>query len=1324
MAKYSSIVTLIFLLAFKQTTAQQANYWYFGDRAGLNFNNTPPTALTNSQMSTTEGCATVSDSTGNLLFYTDGKTVWNKNHTPMPNGTGLMGHESTTHSAIVIPKPGSNTIYYVFTADADENNYVGGYRFSEIDMSLNGGLGDITAVKNVLLFAPCTEKLTAASHANGIDIWVITKELGNHVFRSYKVTCNGIDMNPVISTVDPLSGSVAGYRGGCIKVSPDGTKIASARFLEGKWDLFKFNDATGVVSDRIMITQPGAITLYGVEFSPNSRLVYINGSYTYQYKVDVYDSATISNSRYQVDSVLFLHPAIQLGPDNKVYSNTFPNTSVIANPDIYGVGCTYQEQAISLAGRNGKYGLPTFFNRLITNYNVDFTFNYLPDCKTVTFSAVSNIPGAVTYSWDFGDGNTGTGQNITHVFPSNPNQFSVTLTVNNPNVCGGSAGRTKVISFNRVAPTAKFGFTTACNDLIVAFHDSSTIGPGAQIISYNWDFGDGNTSALQHPVHAYAAFGTYAVRLIVASNDQCNSKDTMTKVVHVAAKPVAAFSVANQCFNLPFSFTDQSTIAAGNINSWHWDFGDGNNSSLQSPVHSYLSSGTYAVKLAVVSEFNCPSDTITRLVVAGAKPVVGFITPGICLLDASAAFTNTTTVADTSTLYYLWNFDDPNATPGNPNTSALVSPTHQYSMAAIYNVKLVVKTALGCADSLTKPFTVNGALPRANFIINNAGSLCSNTDVQIQDSSYVNFGNITKIVVDWGDGNIVTDNNPGQVPNGHLYNHRYANFGTPASKTFTIQMYAYSGIVCVDMVSKTIILHASPEIRFLPIPDACHESLPYNITQASEIWGLAGTGTYSGSGITNPAVGTFDPRLLVPGTYPITYTYITNFGCRADSTRTIAVNPTPRASFSFTHGCLPNASVQFTSTATIQGGNGNSLQHNWNFGDPLAGPGNPNTSVAQNPVHVFHSPGPFNVQLQTISAKGCVHDTVIALLPDVSIYPQPKAGFRIDSLKPICAGSPVYFINQSNGGGRPITQYQWAFGDGNLSTAINPNHTYGTHGVYPVSVWLVNDKGCRSDTATLNVIVHSIPTAAFRFDSACFGKPVQFIDQSTNSLGAVTTWDWNLGNGNTSGLQNPMTTYSSYQPYTVSLKVGTANGCNSSSVSKTFEIRRVIVSAGRDTSVAVGQPLQLQAAGAYSYIWTPSAGLNNNTIPNPIAVLQNNFQTYYLKGTTQEGCQGFDTINIKVFAKADIYIPNTFTPNRDGLNDYLRPICVGIRQFNYLRIYDRYGNLVFNSGAEWGKWDGTFKGQDVPNGNFVWIAEAIRYDGVLIQKKGSVMVLR
>lgn len=1322
MKKILLFISLILSATFA-AKAQQANIWYFGDHAGLNFNTTPPTALTNSQMYTNEGCATVSDSTGNLLFYTDGTKVWNRNHQVMPNGTGLTGHESSTHSAIVIPKPGNNTIYYIFTADADENNYVAGYRYSEVDITLNGGLGDITATKNILLFAPCTEKLTAASHNNGIDIWVITKELNNHTFRSYKVTCNGIDNNPVISTVNPISGSVLGYRGGCIKVSPDGTKIASARFLEGKWDLFKFDNSTGVISDRIMIPQPGGITLYGVEFSPNSQLVFINGTYTYQYKVDVHDSTTIRNSIYQIDSVSFLHPAIQLGPDNKVYSNTFPNTSVINNPNVYGIGCNYAQQAISLAGRNGGFGMPTFFSRLVTNYNVDYSYNFLPDCKTVNFSGISNVPGPLTWTWDFGDGNTGTGQNVTHVFPSTPNQFTVTLTINNPSVCGGTATRSKIVIFNRVAPTAKFGFTTSCNNLSVAFQDSSTIGAGAQIISYSWDFGDGNTSTAPSPTHNYLSFGTYNVRLIVEANDQCNSKDTIVKVVHVAAKPVANFNFSNGCYSQPFQFTNNSTIAAGNITNWYWNFGDGNTSGLRDPVHSYSAPGIYTVKLVATSEFNCVSDTITRIIVAGAKPVVNFVVPAICLLDATANFTNSTTVADTSTLSYLWNFDDPNATAANPNTSTLINPTHLYSAAAVYNVKLVTSTYLGCVDSIVKPFTVNGAVPRSNFIVSNPATLCSNMDVEIKDSSYVDFGNITKLEIFWGDGNSTIDNNPGQMPNGSFYTHRYANFGTPAFKTFTIQMHAYSGIVCVDVRSKTITVHASPEILFNPIPDICNESIPVNIT-ASEIWGLTGTGTYSGLGITNPALGTFNPSLVTPGNYPITYSFITNFGCRADSIRLITVNPTPQASFTKAHGCLPNAGIQFTSTSTVPGGNVNALNHLWNFGDPLAGPGNPNTSNAINPLHVYHSLNTFDVQLQTTSAKGCVHDTIIKLYPDIDIFPQPDANFKIDSLKLICAGSPVYFVNQSTGGGQAITQYNWNFGDAATSSSMNPNHIYGMHGSYPVSLWIQNAKGCISDTALINTIVHSLPKANFSFDSTCFGKPVQFDDRSTNSLGTINTWDWNLGNGNTSAIQNPITTYSSYQPYTVSLKVTTSNGCVSAPVSKTFSIQKVNVFAGRDTSIAKGQPLQLQATGASTYTWTPATGLNNNIIYNPIAVLYNNNQTYYLKGLTTEGCLGFDTINIKVFNKADVYIPNAFTPNGDGLNDFLQPICIGIKQLNYFRIFDRWGNIVFSARNEFDKWDARLNGVIVPAGNFVWIAEAITFDGSLLQRRGSVIVMK
>lgn len=1321
-----TIITLWILFQFIFAgNAQQANYWYFGYKAGLNFNTSPPTPLADGELSTNEGCSAISDNLGNLLFYTDGRKVWNKNHLVMPNGDGLMGHTSSTHSAIVIPKPGSSTIYYLFTADADENLFVNGYRYSEVDITLNGGLGDINANKNILLFAPGTEKMTAASHANGIDIWLITKELNNHVFRSYKITCNGIDNTPVMSTVTAITASTYGYKTGCIKVSPDGTKIASGRNGEGKLDIFKFDNSTGIISDRILITQnaPPLTGSYGIEFSPNSQLLYATGTYTWQYKLDVYDSAAIFDTRYQVESVFVQHGAIQLGPDNKIYCNTFPNTSVINNPNQYGIGCNYTAQAIQL-GRDGRTGLPTIFGRLVTNYNVDYTYITDPDCKTVHFSATTSIPGPVTWQWDFGDGNTGTGQNITHVFPNSANTFTVTLTINNNTVCGGNSIRSKVITFDRVPATSNFGYTTSCGNLAVNFHDSSTIAAGGTIVSYKWDFGDGFTSFLQNPSHTYLNYGTYTVKLIIESADACHSKDTLSKVVTIAAKPVSSFSFIAGCISQAVQFTDNSSIVLGNITSWRWYFGDGNTSAIQSPSHSYALAGTYIVKLVTTSQLNCISDTFQLPVTVGAVPIADYSVPGVCLLDSYASFTNTSSTNDGSILSYQWNFNDPNANAGNPNTSVLINPTHQYSAAAVYNVQLITTSSLGCKDTIVKPFTVNGATPKAHFSLMNSGQLCSNSDVIIKDSSSVDFGNITKLSIDWGDGNVTIDNNPAQIPNGSLFSHRYSNFNTPTTRTFTITMKSYSGVVCVDTYSKNIIINASPAIRFDPIPDLCKESIPILITQASVLWALTGTGTYSGNGITNPATGLFNPALVDSGNHLISWSFTSTAGCRTDSTKYIRINPTPRSSFSYIHGCLPNAGIQFSSTATIPGGSGSALQHLWNFGDAGAGTGNPNTSGSINPMHIYHTLDTFAVQLQTISVHGCKHDTVIKLYPNIDIYPQPKASFIIDSLHAICSGSPIHFIDQSNNGGQPVSQYYWNFGDGNLSATQNAIHTYNTHGNFTVSHWLMNAKGCYSDTIAKPIIVHSIPKAGFVFDSTCFGKPVQFTDISTNALGAISAWDWNLGNSNISTVQNPVAPYQNYQAFTVNLKVSTSNKCNSSPVSKTFTLRRVNIFAGNDTSIARNQPLQLLATGAANYLWTPANGLNNSNIYNPVTVLNNSYQTYYVRGTTSEGCIGFDTINIKVFDKADIYVPTAFSPNGDNLNDFLQPICIGIRQLNYFNIYNRWGKLVFSTKNQYDNWDGKINGIPVPISTLVWIGEAIGFDGKLMQRKGTITLIR
>ena len=156
-------------------------------------------------MATNEGCATISDCAGNLLFYTDGSFVWDNTHTQMPNGFDLMGDPSSSQSAVVVPKPGSPNIYYIFTVD--NNVQVDGLRYSEVDLSLNGGLGDVTAVKNILLHAPTTEKITAVLHSNLTDIWVIAHTWNSNTYEAYLVSATGVNTTPILSNVGATVGT-------------------------------------------------------------------------------------------------------------------------------------------------------------------------------------------------------------------------------------------------------------------------------------------------------------------------------------------------------------------------------------------------------------------------------------------------------------------------------------------------------------------------------------------------------------------------------------------------------------------------------------------------------------------------------------------------------------------------------------------------------------------------------------------------------------------------------------------------------------------------------------------------------------------------------------------------------------------------------------------------------------------------------------------------------------------------------------------------------------------------------------------------------------
>jgi hypothetical protein len=277
-------------------------HWYFGKHAVIDFSSGTAVADTNGALITNEGCATISDTAGNLLFYTDGRKVWNRLHQVMPNGTGIMGGAwgSSMQQALIIPKPLSPNLYYLFTTDEAENNGANGMRYTVIDMNLDGGFGDVdVSQKNILLFAPCTERLAATNHCNDTNVWVMGHEVNNNHFRAYLVTSNGIDTNAVVSAVGfPIMNNVHMAMIGTLKFSPDGRMLCTASDTGLKRvELFQFNNYSGNVSNKITLaTNHSGST--GLSFSNDNTKLYIGGTtQLFQYDVSLFDSVSIVNSK-------------------------------------------------------------------------------------------------------------------------------------------------------------------------------------------------------------------------------------------------------------------------------------------------------------------------------------------------------------------------------------------------------------------------------------------------------------------------------------------------------------------------------------------------------------------------------------------------------------------------------------------------------------------------------------------------------------------------------------------------------------------------------------------------------------------------------------------------------------------------------------------------------------------------------------------------------------------------------------------------------------------------------------------------------------------
>lgn len=418
----------IFICITQNCFAQKENnQWCFGSLSGLDFNSGSPVATT-SQVNTTEGSSSIADASGNLLFYSDGITVWNKNHLPMPNGMGLNGGVSSTQSALIVAQPQTPNIYYVFTTA--EAQGAPGFCYSIVDMSLQGGLGDVTT-KNVQLFTPSAEKVCATRHSNGIDVWVVGHEMGTNNFLAYLLTSAGISA-PVITSCGTVYSNMGGVEIGYMKFSPNGAHLAHAMRYLFTYELDSFDISTGIVSAPITFASTGGTICYGIEFSPDNKLLYTSDSQTSQYDVQVHDSATILNSKIFISNDVW---ALQTGPDDKIYLAQYISSTlgVINDPNVQGAGCNYVPAGVNLIGQS-TLGLPNQMRGLSGPPVAIFSApNHICPGTCTDFNNLS--VNATSFIWSFPGANpaVSTDANPTGICYNVPGQYNVTLIATNLN---------------------------------------------------------------------------------------------------------------------------------------------------------------------------------------------------------------------------------------------------------------------------------------------------------------------------------------------------------------------------------------------------------------------------------------------------------------------------------------------------------------------------------------------------------------------------------------------------------------------------------------------------------------------------------------------------------------------------------------------------------------------------------------------------------------------------------------------------------------------------------------------------------------------------
>ncbi|GAA4318863.1 PKD domain-containing protein [Flaviaesturariibacter amylovorans] len=992
---------------------------------------------------------------------------------------------------------------------------------------------------------------------------------------------------------------------------------------------------------------------------------------------------------------------------------------------------------------------------------------------SVTFTNTTALIDTFRYQWNFGNGQfVNTAQPGTIVFPSAPtaNDTVYTVVLKAFNECDTSVFQMNITVSSK--PRALFtpDRTTGCSPMRVRFANTS-LGHGN---NYTWDFGDGTLvnsatrDAVEHVFHT-AVVDTFYVKLI--ARNQCGT-DTATYSIIVSPNPIQLFMAvngteANGCAPHTVNFINNTVGATG----FQWDFGDGNTLSttqgIDTVTHQYLNAGTYTVQLKAFN--GCTDTTMLLTINVFAKPAAAFTaSQNIVCIGDSIHFTNNTAGATS----YLWKF-------GDGDVSTLTNPTHAYSTPGVYEVVLVAFRINGpgnvCTDSVRVPIQVRASMP-GGITVSDSLTNCVPFTVSFSNPN----GPAAVVTWDFGDGNSSTGNNvthtytrtgaflarltsiaPGgctyeaqrlirvNAPGGQL---QYAggfvcgprtvrfdaanlvntdtliwNFGngvtqtTLAAQPFIFYTYPAPGtfVPSVTLASTAgcrVPLAGLDTIKvdrlisgFTATQDRVCGSTTVTFRDTSNVffgvrevkWNFGDNTTGTGGNVLH--------TYTTSGQYNIQQIVISNSGCSDTVYKVVdvVVHGIPQAGIAA--DALGCARINTTFTANVQSVDAIAL-YEWTVNGTIVSNSNPF-------VTNFTAAGTYNIRLIVRTVNGCADTALHA----ITVRPSPV----VTATPPdavLCRGNSV----QLSAFGAGVTRYEWDPPQGlSCFTCPNPVASPTTTTRYMVAGY--NASGCPGYDTVLVTVMQPFAMTVSANDSICIG------DTSRLLASGATRYEWSPNISlSATNIANPL----AWPANTVTYRVVGFDGadCFTDTAFVTVAVGRYpTVSLGPDLVLATGsrQPLNTVVVNGpiRDWAWSPATDLSCSNCPLPFATIRNDV-TYSVMVTTPYGCSATDTLRIKAFCKeTQVFMPNAFTPDGDGVNDVYFVQGSGIARVKTFRIFNRWGELVFeknavNANDVTAGWDGRIRGVPASPDVYVYTVEVLCENHTPYTYKGNVTLLK